>query len=76
MQAEDERDKNGSEEEDDEKPGKRIAGPRKKFHWDETVRCDTILFDTPLEIFSVSIAQSNKTYFRSIRKKYFLDLFS
>ncbi|XP_062989716.1 ubinuclein-2 isoform X2 [Elgaria multicarinata webbii] len=38
MQAEDERDKNGSEEEDDEKPGKRIAGPRKKFHWDETVR--------------------------------------
>ncbi|XP_015669002.1 ubinuclein-2 [Protobothrops mucrosquamatus] len=38
MQAEDERDKNGSEEEDDEKPGKRIAGPRKKFYWDETVR--------------------------------------
>ncbi|XP_058045698.1 ubinuclein-2 isoform X2 [Ahaetulla prasina] len=38
MQAEDERDKNGSEEDDDEKPGKRIAGPRKKFHWDETVR--------------------------------------
>uniref|UniRef100_A0A670XWD3 Ubinuclein 2 n=1 Tax=Pseudonaja textilis TaxID=8673 RepID=A0A670XWD3_PSETE len=38
MQAEDERDKNGSEEEDDEKPGKRIAGPRKKFHWDEAVR--------------------------------------
>ncbi|ETE73363.1 Ubinuclein-2, partial [Ophiophagus hannah] len=38
IQAEDERDKNGSEEEDDEKPGKRIAGPRKKFHWDETVR--------------------------------------
>nr|XP_020643479.1 ubinuclein-2 isoform X2 [Pogona vitticeps] len=38
MQAEDERDKNGSEEEDDEKPGKRIAGPRKKFRWDETVR--------------------------------------
>ncbi|XP_053112143.1 ubinuclein-2 isoform X2 [Hemicordylus capensis] len=38
LQAEDERDKNGSEEEDDEKPGKRIAGPRKKFHWDENVR--------------------------------------
>ncbi|XP_061495339.1 ubinuclein-2 [Rhineura floridana] len=38
MQAEDERDKNASEEEDDEKPGKRVAGPRKKFHWDETVR--------------------------------------
>ncbi|XP_060633158.2 ubinuclein-2 isoform X1 [Anolis sagrei] len=38
MQAEDERDKNGSEEDDDEKPGKRIAGPRKKFRWDETVR--------------------------------------
>ncbi|XP_054844059.1 ubinuclein-2 [Eublepharis macularius] len=38
LQAEDERDKNGSEEEDDEKPGKRVAGPRKKFHWDDTVR--------------------------------------
>lgn len=50
MQAEDERDKNGSEEEDDEKPGKRIAGPRKKFYWDETVRYDTVLFDTPLEV--------------------------
>ncbi|XP_060101300.1 ubinuclein-2 [Heteronotia binoei] len=38
LQAEDERDKNGSEEEDDEKPGKRVAGPRKKFHWDDTLR--------------------------------------
>uniref|UniRef100_A0A8D0CAL6 Ubinuclein 2 n=1 Tax=Salvator merianae TaxID=96440 RepID=A0A8D0CAL6_SALMN len=38
MQADDERDKNGSEEDDDEKPGKRVAGPRKKFRWDETVR--------------------------------------
>ncbi|XP_048356861.1 ubinuclein-2 [Sphaerodactylus townsendi] len=38
LQAEDEREKNGSEEEDDEKPGKRVAGPRKKFHWDDTVR--------------------------------------
>uniref|UniRef100_A0A670K262 Ubinuclein 2 n=1 Tax=Podarcis muralis TaxID=64176 RepID=A0A670K262_PODMU len=38
MQAEDERDKNASEEEEDEKPGKRVAGPRKKFRWDETVR--------------------------------------
>ncbi|KYO17456.1 ubinuclein-2 isoform A [Alligator mississippiensis] len=36
--AEDEREKNGSEEDDDEKPGKRIVGPRKKFHWDDTVR--------------------------------------
>ncbi|XP_043400474.1 ubinuclein-2 isoform X4 [Chelonia mydas] len=38
LQAEDEREKNGSEEDDDEKPGKRIIGPRKKFHWDDTVR--------------------------------------
>lgn len=38
LQAEDEKDKNGSEEEDDEKPGKRVAGPRKKFRWDDTVR--------------------------------------
>ncbi|XP_067167145.1 ubinuclein-2 isoform X2 [Apteryx mantelli] len=38
LQAEDEREKNGSEEDDDEKPGKRVVGPRKKFHWDDTVR--------------------------------------
>lgn len=44
LQAEDERDKNGSEDDDDDKPGKRVAGPRKKFHWDDTVRCgDTLL---------------------------------
>lgn len=38
LQTEDEREKNGSEEDDDEKPGKRVVGPRKKFHWDDTVR--------------------------------------
>ncbi|KAM6303062.1 ubinuclein-2-like isoform 2-T2 [Podargus strigoides] len=38
LQVEDEREKNGSEEDDDEKPGKRVVGPRKKFHWDDTVR--------------------------------------
>ncbi|XP_030062977.1 ubinuclein-2 isoform X2 [Microcaecilia unicolor] len=38
MQAEEEREKNGSEEDDDEKPGKRVMGPRKKFCWNETVR--------------------------------------
>ncbi|XP_034043554.1 ubinuclein-2-like isoform X2 [Thalassophryne amazonica] len=31
-------DKNGSGEEDDEKPGKRVFGPRKKFFWDEKLR--------------------------------------
>ncbi|KAM4650638.1 ubinuclein-2 [Discoglossus pictus] len=35
-QAED--DRNPSEEEDEEKPGKRVMGPRKKFFWDDTVR--------------------------------------
>ncbi|KAM3914491.1 ubinuclein-2 isoform 2-T2 [Leptodactylus fuscus] len=35
-QAED--DRNPSEEEDEEKPGKRVMGPRKKFFWDETIR--------------------------------------
>uniref|UniRef100_A0A673Z4Z4 Ubinuclein 2b n=1 Tax=Salmo trutta TaxID=8032 RepID=A0A673Z4Z4_SALTR len=30
--------KNGSEEEDEEKPGKRVMGPRKKFVWDEKLR--------------------------------------
>ncbi|KAJ8253996.1 hypothetical protein COCON_G00206080 [Conger conger] len=30
--------KNGSEEDDEEKPGKRVMGPRKKFHWDDKLR--------------------------------------
>ncbi|KAM5255650.1 ubinuclein-2 [Ctenodactylus gundi] len=38
LQTDEEREKNGSEEDDDEKPGKRIIGPRKKFHWDDTIR--------------------------------------
>lgn len=31
-------DRNGSEEEDDEKPGRRVMGPRKKFVWDDKLR--------------------------------------
>ncbi|XP_026076370.1 ubinuclein-2-like isoform X2 [Carassius auratus] len=31
-------DRNGSEDDDDEKPGKRVMGPRKKFVWDDTLR--------------------------------------
>ncbi|XP_017812704.3 ubinuclein-2 isoform X2 [Papio anubis] len=38
LHTDEEREKNGSEEDDDEKPGKRIIGPRKKFHWDDTIR--------------------------------------
>ena len=30
--------KNGSEEEDEGKPGKRMMGPRKKFVWDDKLR--------------------------------------
>ncbi|XP_016122302.1 ubinuclein-2a isoform X1 [Sinocyclocheilus grahami] len=30
--------KNGSEEDDEEKPGKRVMGPRKKFIWDDKLR--------------------------------------
>ncbi|XP_019508788.1 PREDICTED: ubinuclein-2 [Hipposideros armiger] len=37
LQTDEEREKNGSEEDDDEKPGKRVIGPRKKFHWDDTI---------------------------------------
>ncbi|KAG8523325.1 Ubinuclein-2, partial [Galemys pyrenaicus] len=38
LQTDEEREKNASEEDDDEKPGKRVIGPRKKFHWDDTIR--------------------------------------
>lgn len=37
-QQSEEGDKNGSEEDDEEKPGKRIVGPRKKFVWDDKLR--------------------------------------
>ncbi|KAI3353039.1 hypothetical protein L3Q82_019612 [Scortum barcoo] len=37
-QQSEEGDKNGSEEEDEEKPGKRVMGPRKKFIWDDKLR--------------------------------------
>ncbi|XP_029913375.1 ubinuclein-2b [Myripristis murdjan] len=37
-QQSEEGDKNGSEDEDEEKPGKRVMGPRKKFVWDDKLR--------------------------------------
>uniref|UniRef100_H3CGZ4 Ubinuclein middle domain-containing protein n=1 Tax=Tetraodon nigroviridis TaxID=99883 RepID=H3CGZ4_TETNG len=30
--------RNGSDDDDEEKPGKRVIGPRKKFEWDEKLR--------------------------------------
>ncbi|XP_063048490.1 ubinuclein-2b isoform X2 [Engraulis encrasicolus] len=37
-QQSEEGEKNGSEEDDEEKPGKRVMGPRKKFIWDDKLR--------------------------------------
>ncbi|XP_023647649.2 ubinuclein-2a isoform X2 [Paramormyrops kingsleyae] len=37
-QQSEEGEKNGSEEEDEEKPGKRVMGPRKKFVWNDKLR--------------------------------------
>uniref|UniRef100_A0A3Q0SZW6 Ubinuclein 2b n=1 Tax=Amphilophus citrinellus TaxID=61819 RepID=A0A3Q0SZW6_AMPCI len=37
-QQSEEGEKNGSEEDDEEKPGKRVMGPRKKFVWDDRLR--------------------------------------
>ncbi|XP_075430071.1 ubinuclein-2 isoform X5 [Ascaphus truei] len=34
----DDGERNGSEDDDEEKPSKRVLGPRKKFYWDETIR--------------------------------------
>ncbi|XP_075038985.1 ubinuclein-2 isoform X2 [Mixophyes fleayi] len=34
----DDGERNPSEEDDEEKPGKRVMGPRKKFYWDDTIR--------------------------------------
>ncbi|XP_060052644.1 ubinuclein-2 isoform X4 [Erinaceus europaeus] len=47
LQADEEREKNGSEEDDDEKPGKRVIGPRKKFHWDDTIRAKKKVIPAP-----------------------------
>ncbi|XP_028671399.1 ubinuclein-2a isoform X2 [Erpetoichthys calabaricus] len=38
QQSEDDHAKNCSDEDDEEKPGKRVVGPRKKFHWDDRIR--------------------------------------
>uniref|UniRef100_A0AAX7ST00 Ubinuclein 2b n=1 Tax=Astatotilapia calliptera TaxID=8154 RepID=A0AAX7ST00_ASTCA len=37
-QQSEEGEKNGSEDDDEEKPGKRVIGPRKKFVWDDRLR--------------------------------------
>ena len=37
-QQSEEGEKNGSEDVDEEKPGKRVMGPRKKFVWDDKLR--------------------------------------
>lgn len=37
-QQSEEGERNGSEDEDEEKPGKRVMGPRKKFVWDDKLR--------------------------------------
>nr|XP_020478680.1 ubinuclein-2-like isoform X2 [Monopterus albus] len=37
-QQSEEGEKNGSEDDDEEKPGKRVMGPRKKFIWDDKLR--------------------------------------
>ena len=37
-QQSEEVERNGSEDEDEEKPGKRVMGPRKKFIWDDKLR--------------------------------------
>lgn len=50
LQTDEDREKNGSEEDDDEKPGKRVIGPRKKFHWDDTIRYDLTKAFTSNEI--------------------------
>nr|XP_017193521.1 ubinuclein-2 isoform X6 [Oryctolagus cuniculus] len=47
LQTDEEREKNGSEEDDDEKPGKRVLGPRKKFHWDDTIRAKKKVIPAP-----------------------------
>ncbi|XP_030886558.1 ubinuclein-2 [Leptonychotes weddellii] len=47
LQTDEEREKNGSEEDDDEKPGKRVIGPRKKFHWNDTIRAKKKVIPAP-----------------------------
>ncbi|XP_058511046.1 ubinuclein-2 isoform X3 [Ochotona princeps] len=47
LQTDEEREKNGSEDDDDEKPGKRVIGPRKKFHWDDTIRAKKKVMPAP-----------------------------
>ena len=47
--------KNGSEDDDEEKPGRRVMGPRKKFVWDDKLRSVS-----PREQRLISYASGNK----------------
>lgn len=50
-QQSEEGEKNGSEDDDEEKPGKRVMGPRKKFIWDDKLRSVSLLiFRTCIDI--------------------------
>ncbi|KAJ1174022.1 hypothetical protein NDU88_005846 [Pleurodeles waltl] len=63
-----EAEKNGSEEDDDEKPGKRVMGPRKKFHWDETLRsllCNLVKIKLGCYELEPSKSQSAEDYLKS-----------
>lgn len=63
-----EAEKNGSEEDDDEKPGKRVMGPRKKFHWDETLRsllCNLVKIKLGCYELEPSKSQSVEDYLKS-----------
>lgn len=39
--------RNGSDDDDEEKPGKRVIGPRKKFEWDDKLRSVPWLTESP-----------------------------
>ncbi|KAM4873860.1 ubinuclein-2 isoform 2-T2 [Thomomys bottae] len=68
LQTDEEREKNGSEEDDDEKPGKRVIGPRKKFHWDDTIRallCNLVKIKLGCYELEPNKSQSAEDYLKS-----------
>ncbi|XP_073448800.1 ubinuclein-2 isoform X1 [Aquarana catesbeiana] len=67
-QGDDERDRNPSEEDDEEKPGKRVMGPRKKFYWDETLRtllCNLVKIKLGCYELEPSKSQSAEDYLKN-----------
>ncbi|XP_072348148.1 ubinuclein-2-like isoform X2 [Scyliorhinus torazame] len=68
MASEEDRDRNCSDEDDDDKPGRRVMGPRKKFIWNDHVRnllCNLVKIKLGCYELEQSKSQSAEDYLKA-----------